>query len=139
MKKTWRFWIMSIDTNESGYYEFKNFKIFQSYKELTYKRLDNTNLNSFEKYLIKIGYIRNRFNFKTMSLTKTSNNDILSTMGNIDFRYTKEGEKTITYGLCEGGKPPTLIYPRPKGIISDDMMNRILQTYSSEELYKIIK
>jgi len=77
----------------------------------------------------------------------------------VDMLLTK-GDKSIIFGLHEKDKPPTLIYPRPNAIfdtlglkvkmfhcgtdetslvsfdyVNDDVMNRILQTFSHEEIY----
>lgn len=61
--------------------------------------------------------------------------------GGLDIRYVKDNI-TIIWGLNEVGKPPTLIYPRPKVknnnlfiLYNDDLMNRILKNYSNEDIF----
>lgn len=85
---------------------------------------------------------------KTQSNVMPSKYEILSTMGNLDFRYVKDNH-LIMWGLNEHKKPPTLIWPRPLSLVDkelrdgevhwmDDPMNRVLQKYSNEEIYNDI-
>lgn len=96
---------------------------------------------NFEQYLIEKGYVKNVYDYKLTGLRKAKKHEILSTVTNLDFRYTKDGEKMITWGLNLDGKSATLIYPRPKGItwFHDDEMNRMLLDKTPEEIYKLIK
>ena len=67
----------------------------------------------------------------------------------MDEDFTWEDRKNIIcFGLHEKGKPPTLIYPRPKikvirdsGVSNecrDDSMNIVLQKENSEDVFKAI-
>lgn len=69
--------------------------------------------------------------------------------GGIDIRYIK-GDREIIYGLNEAGRPPTLIYPRPKIIliknidgrkrvytdVFDDTMNICLKKEDPQVIYE---
>ena len=99
----------------------------------------------FEQYLIELGYKRFRKEFYKKQwryIPVDDDNSVYSTMvsGWLDYRYILDGdEKTeITFGLNEKGKPPTLCYPRPKGIYEDDEMNKLLQLKTPDEIYKLI-
>lgn len=101
-------------------------------------------MTSFESFLVKKGYVKKVFDFKTMTY-KEPKHHIISTMVNLDHRYLKDG-KEIIFGLNEAGKPPTLIYPRPNieltrnGKIedntSDDAMNVVLSKIDHEIIYQ---
>jgi len=66
------------------------------------------------------------------------NNDYSSLVnGKLDYRFIKDG-KEIIWGLNERHKPPTLVYPRPKGVNTDDEMNKILLDNDSETIYNMI-
>lgn len=95
---------------------------------------------SFQDYLLSIGYTPFRV------LSKDGKKGYVPAMNNhfstyehgfLDIRYIRLG-KEICFGLHENGKPPTLIYPRPKGIESDDEMNIILMNLPPEIIMKLI-
>ena len=70
--------------------------------------------------------------------------------GGLDIRYIKDDDfdNQIIYGLSEFRKPPTLIYPRPgmykkveggvKYYNDDNSMNKVLGSYTHEEIYEAI-
>jgi len=95
-------------------------------------------MTAFEQYLIEQGFERMVFKVGELVAQK---NYLLSSMGDIDYRYIKE-EKQIIFGLHEKDRPPTLIYPRPfiksndpnVYSFSDDAMNRVLMKYTPEEV-----
>ena len=104
-----------------------------------------------EEYLLSIGYKKMVFDTKEMRL-KDYGDEILSTLGNLDFRYVK-GNKTFIWGLHEFSKPPTLVSPRPKIEVKrldedgnicllneslDDSMNLVLSKYEPKEIYEAI-
>lgn len=94
-------------------------------------------MNEFENMLIEKGYIKHILNTKTRVFEQTDKH-ILSTMVNLAHFYIHKSEdvvlkkiqegvsvdspdlynaykkELICFGLHETGKPPTLIYPRPK-------------------------
>lgn len=74
-------------------------------------------MTTFEKYLIDNGYDMHTYDLKNRTFVKAKNH-FISTMTNISHSYIhkddKEHSKYIVFGLREKGKPPTLIYPRPK-------------------------
>ena len=105
-------------------------------------------MTSFETYLISKGYIKHIYNCKKQRLERTDKH-IISTMVNLDHRYIKN-DVEIIFGLHEYGKPPTLIYPRPKIRVKkynsdneivietelhDDSMNLVLQKVDDDILY----
>lgn len=131
-------------------------------------------ISKFEEYLLSIGYIKFLFDCKTMKYTRATSHNI-STMTNLDHRFIhktdlnalakidaaqslryptfilgdRKGE--ICFGIHESGKPPTLIYPRPriciyrtkggkdvvdKNELLDDNMNIVLRAFSPEEIFK---
>lgn len=55
----------------------------------------------------------------------------------IDLRLVKD-ELEIAYGLHEYKHPPTLISPRPKGVVFDYEMDRLFESKSYEEIYSMI-
>ncbi len=103
---------------------------------------------SFEEYLLNKGYTKMVLNTKTMKLELPSKYTILSTMGNLDFRYVKEGYKTIIYGLYECNKPPVWIEPKPYSLLSkeelleglghfgNDLLNKIYQKHTNDDIYE---
>jgi len=96
---------------------------------------------SFQKYLLSIGYSTFRVDYVDGVKTYApSVDDYFSTYspGKLDIRYLKDGHE-IVFGLHEKDKPPTLIYPRPKGVESDDDMNRMLADFEPERIYELIK
>jgi dynactin complex subunit len=74
-------------------------------------------MTKFEQFLLNKGYVKHKFNTKTMKIELSNENDI-SCMGNIDFRYYHvddvNKENAIIFGLHEKDKPVTLISPRPR-------------------------
>jgi hypothetical protein len=95
-------------------------------------------MTKFETMLIDKGYIKHILNCKTMKYERTDKHT-LSSMKNLDHRYIhkdnkvlldkiaqglsvmdednftwEDRESEICFGMCEVGKPPTLISPRPK-------------------------
>lgn len=108
---------------------------------------------NFEQLLISKGY-KKYIRTKDNNLVEATENDILSTLGNIHFIYTRDVNDINDYfywGLSEYQKPPTLAYPRPlkecnsllsgKRLlpISDDEMNRILLNEDLELLYETLQ
>lgn len=100
-----------------------------------------------EEYLISKGYVKHIYNCKTGKMELPGEFTILSTMGNLDWRFLKDGFKTIVYGLNECGKPPVFIYPRPVSLIvslngfddgSDSLVHRVFSEYSLDEIYESI-
>jgi hypothetical protein len=71
-------------------------------------------------------------------------------MSNLDYRYVHPSNPLvqIVFGLHEVGKPPTLIYPRPRILVKredrtyneqyDDSMNLALQNESFEDILNAI-
>lgn len=57
--------------------------------------------------------------------------------GYVDVRLVN-GDKEVVYGLHEAHHPPTLIYPRPSGIVYDTQMSRLFQTLSFEDIYSLL-
>lgn len=98
-------------------------------------------MTPLEQYLINIGYKRYRkaYEKKEFVYIPDTIGYYFSTMvtGWLDYRYLK-GDHEIIFGLNEKDKPPTLIYPRPKNVKEDDVMNRVLKDNSPEEIYKMI-
>lgn len=102
----------------------------------------------FEEYLLNKGYTKMIYNTKTSKLEPCGKYDILSTMGNLDFRYVKEGYKTISYGLYEANKPPVWFYPKPISLVAEDelqqiwigndILNRVYQNNTNEDIYESI-
>lgn len=94
----------------------------------------------FQEILLENGYERFscEYNRKTkkISYTKVGNMYDFSTMtsGRLDNRWIKNGHEII-FGLNEFGKPPTLIQPRPIGVLTDDEMNKLLY----EDAYKVFQ
>lgn len=98
-----------------------------------------TKMSNFENYLIEQGFIRHCFR-KGKWVVYEGTHPYYSTMGDLVFGYIHSNTKeTYTFGLHEYKKPPTLIYPRPIGVYTDDTMNRILLYYSPEEIITAIK
>lgn len=94
-------------------------------------------MTAFETYLIENGYEKfaQVFKGKEWHLEKTDC-DYFSSMANLHYVYVKE-DRHICFGLNEAGKPPTLICPRPRILVSkpegvidksfDDAMNIVLR------------
>ena len=123
--------------------------------------------------LLDKGYIKHILNCKTMKY-EVAKDHTISTMVNLDHRYihstdaiflnkiasgksvmdddfTWEDIKAeICFGLHEVGKPPTLVFPRPKIEVKrikdgrvvvenetyDDSMNVVLKDITCEEIFK---
>lgn len=95
----------------------------------------------FVEYLISNGYKPfRRVNSKKNSIyVEDSNIGFYSSMSeHIDIRLIKD-KKEIVYGLHERGHSPTLIYPRPKGVVYDADMDRVFLEKSFEEILKLIE
>jgi len=130
-------------------------------------------MTQFEQMLLDNGYIKYILNCKTMKF-EIAKGHTISTMVNLDYRYfhntdtnilqkiasgksvteedfTWEDRKgEICFGLHEVGKPPTLIYPRPRIEVKrikegneivkneqyDDSMNVVLKDIPHEEIFK---
>lgn len=98
----------------------------------------------FEEYLLNKGYVKMVYDTKLGVLKIPGKYDIISTMGYLDFRYVKDGYKTISYGLYEADKPPVWFAPKPislcateKGVwIGNDILNKIYQKYTNDEIYE---
>ena len=86
------------------------------------------------EYLISKGY--KPFRWSKKGLVECNNLHNYSTMveGGLDVRLIKD-KSVFIYGLNDLNKPPTLIYPRPIGINTDDLMNRYLNSNSAESVY----
>ena len=107
-------------------------------------------MTGFELFLISKGYHRYRYNFDTQRLDYVPNGHTISTMSNLDYRYIHADNPSvqIVYGLHEVGKPPTLIYPRPRILVKredrtynelyDDSMNLALQNESFDDILNAI-
>lgn len=112
---------------------------------------------NIQDYLIKKGYIGYRAVFEKNNLVfKKNTMGYFSTMvnGGLDIRYVKDSDfkNAIIYGLNERGKPPTLVYPRPKIYLKkycevskttiwlsetmDDAMNYCLYKESFDDIFK---
>jgi hypothetical protein len=106
----------------------------------------------FQEYLINKGYEAKRasFNSKKELIYITSKEcfieeNAFSTMisGGLTIEYRK-GDLGISWGLGEYGKPPTLLYPRPKftgnikEITEQECTVRQLLKYTNDEIYEAI-
>lgn len=98
-------------------------------------------MSPFEQHLISVGFKRYRKSYEKKNWVYTPSNDGYSfssmVSGELDYRYL-HGDKEVIFGLSEKDKPPTLCWPRPKGVVSDDAMNRILKENNPEKVYKMI-
>lgn len=95
----------------------------------------------FVEYLISKGYkpYRKVMTKKGSSYIEDNNIGFYSSMSeHIDLRLIK-GNVEIVYGLHERGHSPTLIYPRPEGVVSDADMDRVFLSYSFEEILNMIQ
>ena len=89
---------------------------------------------SFEDYIISQGWT-------------TRQKGSYSTMGTTVKLYTKYDDISITFGLSEVGKPPTIRSPRPKikenggyhSYTSDDFINALMQKNTPEQMLNIIR
>lgn len=103
-------------------------------------------MTGFELFLISKGYLKYKYNFKEQKLELVHNEHIISTMSNLGYTYVHPDnpKRKISYGLNEVGKPPTIIYPRPKILVTrdgmtydehyDDSMNLALIKESFEDI-----
>lgn len=98
-------------------------------------------MSPFEQYLIDCGFKRYRMVYgKGKFLYEPSDTGYsFSSMepGGLDYRYLKNG-KEVVFGLSEESKPPTLCWPRPQNVNTDDEMNRVLKEKTTEQVYKMI-
>lgn len=97
----------------------------------------------FVEYLISRGYqLYRKESLKKDQFLYNKDSNVgfySSTLGGyVDIRLRKDN-KEIVYGLHEKGHPPTLIYPRPKGIIYDVDMDRIFLNFTYEEILQMIE
>lgn len=88
---------------------------------------------AIEKHLINKGW--QMMVYKDGKL-EPAQRHFISTMGNLDHRYIKDGFEVII-GLHEWSKPLTLISPRPYGWTDDDM-NRFLTVTPVSAVYDFI-
>ena len=103
-------------------------------------------MTAFEQHLINNGWTKSVWTRN--GLRPATDNDYLSSMGNIDFRYCKDGRE-IVFGLGEKDKPPTLLYPIPfteakstigyiaRWLTTDEII-RLLATMDFDKLIEII-
>lgn len=122
-------------------------------------------MTTFEQYLIDKGYVRYKISNHSYVIPKYHS---FSTMGDLSYIYfpkevaekimpgniiaemdREEWGKQVSFGLHEKGKPPTLIYPRPRINLRvihndrvfildeqfDDIMNRALDEFTMDEIY----
>lgn len=103
-------------------------------------------MTSFEQMLLNKGYLKYSNNSTTKKL-ELDNSDSLSTMGILEYTYMHPASgRKVVFGLSEKGKPPTLIYPRPRiylfrdgGIITEVRDNAVivaLQKFGDEYIYE---
>ncbi len=98
-------------------------------------------MTPFETYLINNGWSKN---VRTKDEYRpATDKDYLSTMGNIDFRYCKDGRE-IVFGLGEPGYPPTLLSPLPqvveyKPVIGDEYWAMLRKPTTNEISNLIVK
>ena len=88
------------------------------------------------EYLISKGYksYRKVMSRKSSEYIEDHNIGFYSSMSeHIDIRLIKD-DKEVVYGLHERGHSPTLIYPRPKGIITDADMDKVFVNKTFEEI-----
>jgi hypothetical protein len=102
----------------------------------------------FCSYLESIGFKPFR-NINNKYVPCTSDMSFSTMQSGMLYVYYLRNEDTFLWGLNEFGKPPTLISPRPTILlhtqddrilspVSDDYMNRLLQTTEPKELYESI-
>lgn len=94
----------------------------------------------FIEYLISKGYkpYRKVMTKKGSTYTPDGGIGFYSSMSeHIDLRLIK-GNKEVVYGLHERGHSPTLIYPRPEGVVTDADMDRVFLNNSFENIATLI-
>jgi hypothetical protein len=107
-------------------------------------------MDAFELFLIKKGYVRYYLNMKTLRYEEPTRY-LLSSVGHVRYSYFPKSENVsgmkcididrkneVIFGLNESGKPPTLIYPRPEGVYSDDVVNRSLRNINFEDVLRCL-
>lgn len=101
-------------------------------------------MTHFEQYLKYTGFAPFKmtgckYDKRVLEPLSEKETGYFSTMvpGRISNIWVKDG-KEVVFGLNEKGKPPTLCYPRPKGIRRDDEMNKLLKELEPEEIFKMI-
>jgi len=107
---------------------------FKAYRKIY---LGKKEIKTQTNYGFKVDYIT------SFDYTNKITVDYFSTSlkGAVDVRYIKDNIE-IVIGLNEKGKPPTLIYPRPKIMINgdeknnDDAMNICLSKETPEDIFK---
>lgn len=135
--------------------------------------INTKRMTQFEQMLLDKGYIKHILNFKTMKF-EIAKGHTISTIINLDHRYFHKTDENvlhkiaigksvmekdftwedrkgeICFGLHEAGKPPTLIFPRPRIEVKrikggrevieneqdDDSMNVVLKDIPHEEIFK---
>ena len=105
--------------------------------------IDKMNNIGFEEFILGKGYKKMIYNTKKSCLEEPGKYEIISTMGNMDYRYIKEGFKSIHYGLYEAGKSPVWFYPKPYSLsnttqLYNDEINKIYQNHTNDEIYESI-
>jgi len=114
-------------------------------------------INNFQDFLLSKGFIKCVVEYKDRkhSCRLATKDDYLSTMGILTFSYLKSVDEFYKYfnerwdwGLHEANKPAILSSPRPNfrydvnksfiGLPNDDEMNKILLTYSFEDIYDCV-
>lgn len=118
-------------------------------------------MTKFEQYLLSVGYLKFLLNGKTMRYQSTTD-DLISTMGNINYRYFHESDKNILdkiysnksvmdsdftyvdrsgeiiFGLNEVGKPVTLCSPRPNMEIKRIVNSNIVFEYHGDDNMNVV-
>lgn len=100
----------------------------------------------FEEFILNKGYTKMVYDYKLCNLRLPNKYENISTYGPLGFVYVKEGFKNIEYGLYEVGKPPVWLFPKPyslltedeikEGWVGNDILNRIYQKYTNDEIYE---
>ena len=124
------------------YWKFviKQEKVDKGLREVeTYRKGEK---NHFTDYLFRNGWkpyrlVRdgNLFSKKYLPIPSLDFSSMMT--GMCDIRFEK-GDQTIVWGMSEHGKPHTLIYPRPSGIIDDDAMNNFLASHTFDQILQHI-
>lgn len=93
----------------------------------------------FINYLIRKGYKPCRKNNRGNYIPDNNISYFSSSYSSyLDIRLVK-GNKEVVYGLHERGHSPTLIYPRPKGVVTDVDMDKVFLSKSFEEIADMLQ